>query len=100
MAITPMRFILPLVNQSSTPRLEPKETPKQDFALLLKDALVEVNQDQLESARLDRMLAEGKLTNVHDAVIAAEKATLSIELTVQIRNKIIEAYQEVMRMNV
>ena len=100
MAITPTRLVLPLAHQPTTSRLEPKETPGQDFASLLKNALVEVNQAQLESAQMDRMLAEGKLTNVHDAVIAAEKATLSIELTVQIRNKIVEAYQEVMRMNV
>jgi len=54
----------------------------------------------LEAQRTDLLLAQGKLANVHEAIMAAEKASLTLELTVQIRNRIIEAYQEIMRMNV
>ena len=40
------------------------------------------------------------MENVHEATIAAEKAALALELTVQIRNKVVEAYQEIMRMSI
>jgi flagellar hook-basal body complex protein FliE len=45
-------------------------------------------------------LATGKSNNIHETMIAAEKADLSLRLMVQVRNKIIEAYQEVMKMQV
>lgn len=100
MAITPTRFMLPPISTTSPQRSSAGPNPTGDFGAMLRNALAEVNQTQLESARMDRLLAQGQLTNVHEAVIAAEKATLSLELTVQIRNKLLEAYQEVMRMNV
>lgn len=97
MSITPTRFMLPpLTPLSQRPVMKPPATG--DFGAVLRNALAEVNQAQLDSARLDRMLAQGELAHVHEAVIAAEKATLSLELTIQIRNKILDAYQEIMRM--
>ncbi|MGB4266344.1 MAG: flagellar hook-basal body complex protein FliE, partial [Limnochordia bacterium] len=45
------------------------------------------------------LLAKGEI-DVHNAVIMAEKANLALQLTIAIRNKIIEAYQEIMRMQV
>lgn len=101
MAISPTRFMLPPLTSLSSQQKASAGTPAAgDFGAILRNALTEVNQTQLDSARMDQMLAKGQLTNVHEAVIAAEKATLSLELTVQIRNKLLEAYQEVMRMNV
>lgn len=100
MAISPTRFVLPPTS-SLAPTRSREALPKAgDFGSILRNALSEVNQAQLESAKMDRLLAQGQLANVHEAVIAAEKATLSLELTVQIRNKLLEAYQEIMRMNV
>ena len=45
-------------------------------------------------------LATGELTNVHDFTTAAAKAQLGIQLTAALRNKAVEAYQEIMRMQV
>lgn len=101
MAITPVRFVLPPLSAMSSERPSVGTPAKAgDFAEMLHNALGEVNRAQLDSQKADQMLAQGKLANVHDAVIAAEKASLTLEMTVQLRNKILEAYQEIMRMNV
>lgn len=83
-----------LVNQQGQAE---KETAAK-FAQVLQGYLDEVNKLQIHSEQLDQQLAAGTLENIHEATVAAEKAALAIELTVQIRNKVIEAYQEIMRM--
>jgi flagellar hook-basal body complex protein FliE len=69
-----------------------------EFQELLKGYMNEVNALQLKAEELDRQLAAGTLENIHEATIAAEKAALALELTIEIRNKVVEAYQEIMRM--
>jgi len=76
---------------------EEKSRPGVGFGELLKKSIQEVNKLQLNSEALDERLAIGTLENVHEATIAAEKAALALELTAQVRNKVLEAYQEIMR---
>lgn len=68
------------------------------FINFLKDALEEVNESQLEAQKLARDFALGKIDNIHTVTIAAQKAELALDLTLAIRNKVIEAYKELMRM--
>lgn len=64
------------------------------------DALSKV-QDSLDNAEeLSRQLATGQLTDTHDFTIAANKAQLSVQLTVALRNQALSAFQEIMRMQV
>jgi|SRR5690554_4711796 flagellar hook-basal body complex protein FliE len=77
----------------------PAENGK-NFRQVFSDALRAVNDLQLQADKLDRQLAAGTVENVHEVTIAAEKAALALELTVQIRNRLLEAYQEFMRMTV
>lgn len=70
------------------------------FEQSLAKALEPVNNLQLEAADLDAKLATGNLEYVHQAMVVGEKASLALDLTVQIRNKVIEAYQEIMRTQV
>lgn len=70
------------------------------FAATLNDAVNSVNQAQKDSDRKMQELATGKSQNIHETMIAAEKADLALRLMVQVRNKIIEAYQEIMKMQV
>ncbi|ADG82396.1 flagellar hook-basal body complex subunit FliE [Thermincola ferriacetica] len=70
------------------------------FGEFLKKALNEVNNLQVQSEEMKQKLVTGQIENVHDVMIAAEKANLAFELTLQVRNKIVEAYQEIMRMQV
>ncbi len=52
---------------------------------------------QANTAVLDMLAGSG---DVHDAMIALQQADLALQLTVQVRNKLVQAYQEIMRMNV
>lgn len=70
------------------------------FASSLKDAVSAVNQAQKDADIKMQELATGKNQNIHETMIAAEKADISLRLMVQVRNKVIEAYQEVMKMQV
>lgn len=70
------------------------------FADTLKDAVQSVNTAQKESDVKMQELAVGKTQNIPEVMIAAEKADISMRLMVQVRNKIIEAYQEIMKMQV
>lgn len=70
------------------------------FSEFLSNAISDVNKLQLESEQLNEAFAMGKNDNIHQVMIAAEKADIALQFTVQIRNKLLEAYQEIMRMPV
>lgn len=78
----------------------PASADGQSFGEVLKDSLEKVNQLQNEADRAITDLASGGPTSLHDTMIALEKADLSFRLMMQVRNKIVEAYQEVVRMQV
>jgi len=73
---------------------------RQGFGALLADSLAQVNRLQHEADQAITELATGKSTTLHDTMLALEKADLSFRLMMQVRNKIVEAYQEVIRMQV
>jgi flagellar hook-basal body complex protein FliE len=83
--------------EDSKPRNVGATHMTKQFGTFLQDALNQVNDRQLTVDKLNRQFASGELTDVHKLLIATEKASLGLELTVQIRNKAIEAYQEIMR---
>ena len=61
----------------------------------LGGSLNAVNRTKLEADRLQEDLASGGSTSVHEAMIAAEKADLSLQMAIQIRNRILSAYTEI-----
>lgn len=75
-------------------------TGSKSFADTLKEAVQNTNQLQKESDVKMQQLATGKTDNVADVMISAEKADISLKLMTSVRNKIIEAYQEIMKMQV
>jgi len=70
------------------------------FENTLKEAIGQVNQLQRASDKSMQDLATGRTDNVADVMIAAEKADIALRTMVQVRNKIIDAYQEIMKMQV
>ncbi len=88
----------PLGISNSTPDDNPLVA--ESFEKVLSRALEPVNNLQLQSAELDGQLAQGKLEYVHQAMAMAQKASLALDMTMQIRNKVVEAYQEIMRTQV
>ncbi len=72
----------------------------EEFGQLLKDSIDRVNKLQKEAESAIEGLATGELKNVHDAMIAIEKANVSFNLMLQVRNKLVQAYEEIMRMQI
>lgn len=74
--------------------------PQASFADTLQNAIGKVNQLHQESDKAMQNLSTGRSDNIADVMIAAEKADIALKVMVQVRNKIIDAYQEMMRMQV
>ncbi len=74
--------------------------PGKSFSDTLSDAISNVNQLQKESDQKIQELATGKTDDIAGVMITAEKADLALRTMVQVRNKIIDAYQEIMKMQV
>lgn len=70
------------------------------FGDYLRQSLDNVNQLQLESQQIGLDFAAGKTDNIHQVMLAGEKADVALQLTMQIRNKVIESYNEIMRMQI
>lgn len=71
------------------------------FAGVLKNTLLSIDTVQKDADRLTEAFVRGQASvEIHDVVLAAEKARLALDLTVSIRNKLVEAYQEIMRMQI
>ena len=78
---------------------KPELPPNSDsFGRILTDSLKQVNRLQVEADSTINDLATGKQTDIHRTMIAMEKASISFELLMQIRNKVISAYDRIMRM--
>jgi flagellar hook-basal body complex protein FliE len=69
-----------------------------DFSKMLGDAIKNVNSLQKDADTAAVKLALGEVDDVHQVMIATEQAKLALQLTVQVRNKLVEAYQEISRM--
>lgn len=77
----------------------PFESQK-NFGTFLKDAIREVNVKQIESDNMTQKLILGEDVDLHNVMITAQKASIALNATMEVRNKVIEAYQEIIRMPV
>lgn len=73
---------------------------QQQFADTLKDAIAKVNDQQIQSDVATNKLINGENIELHEVMIASQKASVTLNTTIEIRNKVVEAYQEIMRMSV
>ncbi|MCA1053507.1 flagellar hook-basal body complex protein FliE [Rossellomorea aquimaris] len=85
-----------------SPSLEKKEISPSDgtgsFAELLKKSIDEVNRSQVQSDQMTEKLVRGEDVDLHQVMIASQKASITLQTTIEVRNKVVEAYQEIMRM--
>lgn len=77
-----------------------KDGSNSSFMDHLRNSIQEVNGKQTTADRMATQLATGNTENLHETMLAATQAELSFNLMVQLRNKALEAYTEVMRMPV
>ncbi|MFC4735600.1 flagellar hook-basal body complex protein FliE [Bacillus daqingensis] len=78
-------------------------TPAQassSFSAWLNDAVGSLNETRTASENMTTAMARGEDVDLHQVMIAGQKASVALETTVEVRNKAIEAYQEIMRMQV
>jgi flagellar hook-basal body complex protein FliE len=76
---------------------ETKSAEGGGFGESIKKALSSVNEQQNQADVLANGIAAGDAVEVHQAMIAMQKASLALQFTIQVRNKVVEAYQEIMR---
>lgn len=75
---------------------ENKDVPS--FQDTLKEVINEVNDQQHNAKETIEKFLKGEITDVHEVMIAGEKAGISLELTLAVRNKLLDAYRQIMRM--
>ena len=93
--------VTPSVNLQGGLVREINNTSGGDFSELLSMAINNVNALQSNSASLATRLEMGDTSvTLSDTVIAREKASVAFEATVQVRNKLVDAYKEIMNMSV
>ena len=73
---------------------------EKSFSSTVRDALEAVSDAEHQADAIAVDIASGGNSGVHDLMIATAKASLSVDLLVQTRNRALEAYQEIMRMQV
>jgi len=71
---------------------------EEGFDQLLKGAVSKVNRQLLEAQELSRQMAMGKEVDLADTMVALTKADISFRLLMQVRNRAIGAYEEIMRL--
>lgn len=88
-----------------SPRLLPSHSvqgshQQPSFSQFLSEGLQRVRALHADADEAVLQLTTGQTDNLHQVMIAMERASLALELTVAIRNKLVDAYQEIMRMQV
>lgn len=75
-------------------------SPTQDFTKAFGDAISKVNDLQGQANTAIQQLVTGESQGLHEVMIAMEKANISFQFLTQVRNKALESYHEIMRMQV
>lgn len=95
--VSQLRAVAAQAGQSSSPTA----SGGQDFSLMLKAALDQVSNAQQDAKQLSQQFELGDPNvNLQDVVLSLQKASVSFQTMVQVRNKLVTAYQEIMNMQV
>jgi len=99
MGILPVNpVVMDPVSIARNPEQGVKNSPS--FGEMLNNALSEVNQSQVKADRIEIQFLTGEVTDLHQVVIAMEEARLMMSLAIEVRNRVVETYQEVSRMQI
>ncbi|HOV80436.1 MAG TPA: flagellar hook-basal body complex protein FliE [Bacillota bacterium] len=79
---------------------EKKGSGTVSFPEMLENALKKLNDSQIKADELTRRFLTGEIEDIHQVTIAMQEARLCMQLAVEVRNRIVEAYQEISRMQV
>jgi len=99
--LTQMRAAQAQATQQTNAVAQAQDSGRVDFSELVKTAVDKVNETGQASSNLKEAFEMGAPNvSLVDVMIASQKATVAFEATVQVRNKLVRAYEEVMRMSV
>src|SRR5262245_11026111 len=96
----PFREIQDLPPVLNPQPVSPASSPSHSFGHVLGRLVQEVNSKQAAASDSVRGLLSGQKVSLHQAMIAMEEASVSFQLMVEVRNKLLESYQELMRMQI
>lgn len=77
---------------------KPEAAPAESFTSTLKTSLEKVQNLNAEAGKMINSFASGETENVHELMISMQKAGMAVNLTSAVRGKVLQAYQEIMRM--
>lgn len=92
--------IAPINRMDVKQPIDTKSVQGNDFATTLKTALNKISEAENESNAKTELLVQGKFDNLHDVMVTAQKANITVETAVQVQQKVIDIYNEMMRMQV
>ncbi len=95
-AINAVEFLAP----SQAIKFESNSASAGGFATWLDNQVSSVNNQVINSDTQLRKLAAGEVDNLHQVMISMEEAKLSFQFALQVRNRLLEAYQDVLRMQI
>ena len=98
MSIDPVAFLAPL-QEIQIPDA-PERSGQSEFASWMSKELGTINGKIGDADHTLQRLATGEVDNLHQVMLSLEEAKLSFQLLVQVRNKLLEAYQDILRMQV
>jgi flagellar hook-basal body complex protein FliE len=97
LTISNLQTILPAMDAPKKPTSEGSSSPFGDY---VKRSLTEVNEQMLHADQAINDLATGENQDIHNTMIDMQKAEISFELVLQIRNKLMTAFDEIRRMSI
>lgn len=89
-----------LLNQETTASKLSVGEAQNQFSNQLKTAIEQLNATQIESDIKTEALANGEIDDLHDVMITAQKASVTLNAAVEVRSKALDAYNEIMRMQI
>lgn len=98
--IESMGAAAPIANAAPTTGVSGPTGPDNEFGSMVLDGLDRLEGLTDKADSLAVQAATGKLENIHDYTIAASEASVATQMTVALRNKAVEAFNEIMRMQV
>jgi flagellar hook-basal body complex protein FliE len=101
--ITPVSTItpaVPLLPAQPATQSNGSDSGAGSFTAMMKDFVMQANQSQVRADTAVKNLAAGKSQDIHEVMMAMEQARLSMMAVVEVRNKLVEAYQDLSKMPV
>lgn len=100
MEITPIKPISPTNSAFGVQTTSPSQSATGNFSKMLGDAINSLAETENNASDMMTRLAAGEEVDLHKVMIAAQEADIAFQVALQTRNKLVDAYQEIMRMQI